>query len=162
MKQYGRRLLLSGFTLIELVIVITIIGILSAIAFSRYIDIQTQARIAKAEAFYGTIVTADNLAKAVCVLDVSGVSPSPTCTATGGTANMSGVSVDMVNEYPAATLTGIIAATQINPAIDQIIVNPGNPLTIDIVGGTTPNCRITYTEAVTGSSPVVTLDTSGC
>lgn len=166
MKTNGRQLS-SGFTLIELVIVITIIAILSAVAFSRYIDIQIQARIAKAQALYGAVRTAANLAKAECMLDVAGVSPSPTCTATGGTANMTGVLVTMQNEYPTADTTGIIAATQINPATDGVIITAGSttsPLTIEIVGAATPaNCAISYTAAVTpGSTPNITLVTSDC
>lgn len=159
---HSRKRPLLGFTLIELVVVITIIGILSAVAFSRYIDIQVQARIAKALAIYGTIKTAANLANAVCMLDISGVSPSPTCTSAAGTANMTGVSVAMTNTYPAATLDGIIAATQINPATDGIDITAGNPLTLDIVGGTAPNCRISYTAATTGGTPEITVTTTGC
>ena len=70
----------AGFSLIELVIVISIIGILSAIALSKYINIQSQARIAKANAIYGSFRTAASLAKASCMIDLSGVIISPTCT----------------------------------------------------------------------------------
>lgn len=152
----------DGFTLIELVIVIAIVGILSAVALSKYINVQSQARTAKAQAIYGTLRTAASLARAGCMVDLSGVSQTPTCTSTGGTVNMDGTAVTMVNQYPDASLLGIIAATQLNPTTDNVSITAGNPITVDIVGGTVPNCRISYTAALVGNAPTFSLTTSGC
>lgn len=66
-----------GFTLIELVMVIVILGTLSAIAIPKFVDVSTQAKVSATKASLGTIRSAISIAYAQSALTGTPTYPNP-------------------------------------------------------------------------------------
>jgi MSHA pilin protein MshA len=146
-----------GFTLIELVVVITILGILAAFAVPRFISLESTARTATINSLSGSVRSAASLARGMAM-----------ATGSSASVSMEGNTVTLANSYPDAGAGGIANALSPISAAD-FTFTPGSPIatgtaTWTKVGATTPaNCAVSYVPpASAGAAPTINVTTSGC
>jgi MSHA pilin protein MshA len=139
--------------LIELVVVITILGILAAFAVPRFASLEGQARLAATQALAGSVRSGASLAHALWLAQGDPASVSVT---------MEGQAIGMGFGYPnqasiddtLVEYTGFLLTTPGTTAVFTKATPSNTPIA---------NCFVTYTPpAAANQAPSVTTTTGGC
>jgi len=158
MKRQG------GFTLIELVVVIVILGILAVTAAPRFLNLQSDARESSLQGLKGAMAGAAGIVYGRAAID--GVETQSSVTAA---SSASGIALTF--GYPSATTDGI------GNAVDGLGANDGDWIAVSGSGSTATapvihysfagsasdtECFVTYETNASAGAPTITVENGGC
>ncbi|MCD6525960.1 MAG: type II secretion system protein [Desulfuromonas sp.] len=134
----------KGFTLIELIVVIVILGILAAVALPKFVDLSSEAEKSTVEGARGAVKAASALAHATWL-----VKGKP------ATIIAEGVVIDIINGYPSADDADTNDTIAEMAGLDESFTvsdDSGTNATMTITNG---SYSFTYKEATSATVPPV-------
>lgn len=155
--RYSRN---EGFTMIELITVIVILGILSAVALPQFIELRTDAVKVSTQAMEGVLRTAAGNIRAKCAV-------APTCSLTSGTTfvTINGTNFQIWNGWVDAGDN--IGVSEIDKAITysgfNLTISPQSHRFTHAKAKDPATCYAEYKESTTpGGQPQYVTVVSGC
>lgn len=149
----------AGFTLIELVVVIVILGILAITAAPKFLNMQGDARVATLNGMKAAMQSASSMVYSKAV--IKGIE-----TSASGSVSSGSTTITTVYGYPAATSAGIGAALANGTSNDwaqDSTVTSGYALTPSNASSTLTNCYVLYTAATASTAAAtVSVVSTGC
>ncbi|PSV24377.1 MSHA biogenesis protein MshA [Photobacterium kishitanii] len=138
----------NGFTLIELVVVIVILGILAVTAAPKFLNLQDDARASSLQGLKGAIDGAAGITYGKAAIQGKEAAKTDTVD-----------DIAVVYGYPKATETGIgKAMTGFDDWTSMASSSAATgTLVLTYKGNTDENCSVTYTEAKSASQAATTI-----
>lgn len=154
-KSTGKGQANGGFTLIELVVVIVILGILAAIALPRLMSMEGEARTAVADSLYNSMRSSTNMVYAK-VASAGQLSAASYNVDIGG-----GVTVNARYGYPNSTST--VNLENLFDGLSDRVTISGNTAQRELRVDGRQNCGVTYVRAASaGDRPEIERVIGGC
>ncbi len=152
MKLSGKK----GFTLIELIIVLVILGILAAIAIPKFVGFSKEAKISTLNSIAGSLKSAMEIVHSKWM--VSGANSNTVTMDDGTVVRVYNRANDKRSGYPEASSNGILKAINYSTSGGLQVITRGNRVIFQY----SRNCEVEYNATSRWSAPRIYVRTTGC